>query len=86
MFQLTVLCEITIDGKDVQQSGQAQVRSRFNLITEKTFWIALNHKNAFPPSWLINMETLSAEAKTKQQDLSRETLDRLRLPAPIWPV
>ena len=84
MFQLTVLCEITIDGKDVQQSGQAQVRSRFNLITEDI--LDRSHPQECFSSWLINMETLSAEAKTKQQDLSRETLDRLRLPAPVWPV
>ena len=38
-------------------------------------------------SWLIiNMGTLSAEAKAKQQDLSRETLHRLWLPAPVRPV
>ena len=36
MIQLTVLCEITIDGKDVQQSGQAQVIFGFkNLNTDQ---------------------------------------------------
>ena len=84
MFQLTVLCEITIDGKDVQQSGQAQVRSRFNLITEDI--LDCSHPQECFSSCLINMVTRSAEAKAKQQDLSRETLDRLRLPAPVWPV
>ena len=31
--KLTVLCEITIDGKDVQQSGQAQVMDTAGVCT-----------------------------------------------------
>ena len=41
MNQLTVLCEITIDGKDVQQSGQAQVIFDLNFLV--LFLIKSNH-------------------------------------------
>ena len=35
--KLTVLCEITIDGKDVQQSGQAQVMHTAGVCTAGVF-------------------------------------------------
>ena len=36
--KLTVLCEITIDGKDIQQSGKIQVKG-----AQKSFFTSINY-------------------------------------------
>lgn len=55
--KLTVLCEITIDGKDVQQSGQALVEASFALIFILIFCFQLKSK----PSSKICPEKMSTD-------------------------